>query len=166
MLHVPLPVRLSRTVSRLGAAIGLAALAASLSCSTDTLDPNRTAVASVVVAPSELSVGVGSSAPLSAEVRDGAGALLADRKVVWASKNVTIATVSGSGAVTGVMNTAAQIASFVSSVAFGYLVEHYGNYYVPFYPMVALLAIGTLLWLKVDPTEKLIPKPYAEPVAA
>jgi len=70
------------------------------------------------------------------------------------------------GAVTGVMNTAAQIASFVSSVAFGYLVEHYGNYDVPFYPMVALLAIGTLLWLKVDPTEKLIPKPYAEPVAA
>ena len=111
MLHVPLPVRLSRTVSRLGAAIGLAALAASLSCSTDTLDPNRTAVASVVVAPSELSVGVGSSAPLSAEVRDAAGALLADRKVVWASKNVTIATVSGSGAVTGVSPGPVQIAA-------------------------------------------------------
>ena len=61
------------------------------------------------------------------------------------------------GAVVGAANTAAQIASFVSSLAFGYLVDYYGNYNVPFIPMVVLLLAGALLWLKVDPTEKLIP---------
>ena len=61
------------------------------------------------------------------------------------------------GAVVGVMNTAAQIGSFVSSVAFGYLVGRYGSYNVPFIPMTALLLIGALLWLKVDPAQALIP---------
>jgi len=61
------------------------------------------------------------------------------------------------GAVTGMMNTAAQTASFVSSLAFGYLVEYYGNYDVPFIPMFVLLVIGVFLWLKVDPTKQLVP---------
>ena len=61
------------------------------------------------------------------------------------------------GAVVGVMNTAAQIGSFVSSVAFGYLVGRYGSYNVPFIPMTVLLLIGALLWLKVDPGQALIP---------
>ena len=64
-----------------------------------------------MIVPNRLSVGVGASAPLSAEVRDAAGALLTDRKVVWASKDVTIATVSGSGAVTGVSPGPVQIAA-------------------------------------------------------
>jgi len=66
------------------------------------------------------------------------------------------------GAVTGVMNTAAQTASFVSSLAFGYLVEYYGNYDVPFIPMFVLLLIGVFLWLKVDPTEQLVPSTLAD----
>jgi MFS family permease len=61
------------------------------------------------------------------------------------------------GAVAGAANTAAQIASFVSSLAFGYLVDYYGSYDVPFIPMFVLLVIGVFLWLKVDPTEQLIP---------
>ena len=61
------------------------------------------------------------------------------------------------GAVTGAMNTASQIGSFVGSVAFGYLVERFGNYDVPFVPMAGLLLIGTLLWFKVDPGERLVP---------
>ena len=48
------------------------------------------------------------------------------------------------GAVTGAMNSAAQMGSFVSSIAFGYLVEHYGSYNVPFIPMAALLAVRRL----------------------
>jgi len=68
------------------------------------------------------------------------------------------------GAVTGVMNTAAQVASFASTLAFGYLVDRFGNYDVPFIPMVALLLVGGLLWLKVDPTEALIPAQHAAPV--
>ena len=63
------------------------------------------------------------------------------------------------GAVTGAVNTAAQIGSLVSSVLFGYLVDRYGSYDVPFIPMAALLLVGMLLWLKVDPTRDLIPGP-------
>lgn len=60
------------------------------------------------------------------------------------------------GAVVGAMNTAAQIGSFVGSVAFGYLVDRYGNCNVPFIPMVALLLIGAWLGLKVDPSQVLV----------
>ena len=60
------------------------------------------------------------------------------------------------GAMVGAMNTASQIGSLVSSLAYGYMVDHYGNYNLPFIPMVALLAIGAALWLKVDPTQKII----------
>lgn len=59
------------------------------------------------------------------------------------------------GAMVGAMNTASQIGSFVSSVAFGYLVERSGNYNLPFAPMAALLGIGALLWLKVNPHQQL-----------
>jgi uncharacterized protein YjdB len=89
----------------------LAFTAAALSCSNDTLDPDRTAVVSVVVTPNRVSVGVGASTPLTVEVRDGAGAVLTGRKVVWASKDETIATVSGSGVVTGVAPGTVQVAA-------------------------------------------------------
>jgi MFS transporter, ACS family, glucarate transporter len=59
------------------------------------------------------------------------------------------------GAVFGIMNTAANAASAVSSVAFGYLVGYSGSYNVPFVPMIAALCVGTWLWLKVDPTREL-----------
>src|SRR5690349_17755576 len=75
---------------------------ATLSCSNDTLDPSRESVASVVVTPNRVSVGVGASTPLSVELRDAAGTVLTGRKVVWASKDATIATVSDAGVVTGV----------------------------------------------------------------
>jgi ACS family glucarate transporter-like MFS transporter len=61
------------------------------------------------------------------------------------------------GAVTGAFNTASQVGSLVSSVVFGYLVDHYGNYNAPFIPMALLLCIGALLWFKIDPTLELIP---------
>jgi MFS family permease len=56
------------------------------------------------------------------------------------------------GGVFGFMNTASNAASAVSSVTFGYLVAYFGNYNVPFVPMVATLSLGTWLWLSVDPT--------------
>jgi hypothetical protein len=43
-------------------------------------------------------------------------------------------------------------------VIFGYLVGYFGNYNTPFIPMVALLALGALLWLQVDPTSELFPE--------
>jgi MFS transporter, ACS family, glucarate transporter len=63
------------------------------------------------------------------------------------------------GAVFGFMNTAAQVASFVSSIAFGYLVGYSGNYNLPFVPMVATLSLGAVLWLKIDPTHQLFEEP-------
>jgi MFS family permease len=62
------------------------------------------------------------------------------------------------GAVFGFMNTAANAASALSAVIFGYLVGYFGNYNTPFIPMVALLALGALLWLQVDPTSELFPE--------
>ena len=62
------------------------------------------------------------------------------------------------GAMVGAMNTASQIGSLISSVLFGYLVSRFGSYSVPFIPMAALLLIGAWLWLRVDPTQQLIPE--------
>src|SRR5260370_35855623 len=39
------------------------------------------------------------------------------------------------GAVTGAMNTAGQIGSFISSVLFGYFVRYSGSYDIPLVPM-------------------------------
>ena len=70
------------------------------------------------------------------------------------------------GAVFGFMNTAANAASAVSSVVFGYLVALYG-YNAPFVPMVATLCLGTVLWLTVDPTHEVFEeeRPLVEALA-
>ena len=59
------------------------------------------------------------------------------------------------GTVVGLMNTATQIGGLVGSVAFGYIVERFGNYDAPFVPMVTLLLLGAALWLKVDASREL-----------
>ena len=59
------------------------------------------------------------------------------------------------GAVLGFGNTAANAASAVSSVVFGYMVGHFGSYNAPLIPMALTLAAGTLLWLTVDPTREM-----------
>jgi sugar phosphate permease len=64
------------------------------------------------------------------------------------------------GAVTGAMNTAGQIGSFLTSVTFGYLVTSYGSYNAPLVPMAIMTAISALMWLKIDPTVQLIPEEH------
>jgi MFS transporter, ACS family, glucarate transporter len=61
------------------------------------------------------------------------------------------------GAVTGAMNTAAYTGAFLSSVAYGYIVRGYG-YEAPFVPIIAFLVVGTLLWLKVDAQQEVVPE--------
>jgi MFS family permease len=59
------------------------------------------------------------------------------------------------GAMVGLMNTSSQVGGLLSSVAYGYIVEHFGSYDAPFVPMAALLFLGALLWLKIDASEAL-----------
>ncbi len=61
------------------------------------------------------------------------------------------------GAVSGAMNTAGQVGSFLTSVAFGQIVASYGgDYNAPLYPMAAMTAVSALLWLKIDPRKPLV----------
>ena len=59
------------------------------------------------------------------------------------------------GAMVGLMNTSAQVGGLVGSVAYGYIVERFGNYNAPFIPMAALLFLGALLWLRIDASQEL-----------
>jgi MFS family permease len=70
------------------------------------------------------------------------------------------------GAMVGLMNTVAQIGGLVGTVAYGYLVQHFGNYDAPFVPMAGLLFLGAVLWLRVDASQVLTPRPAAAPVLA
>jgi len=54
--------------------------------------------------------------------------------------------------------TAAQAGAFVSSLVFGYLVKLTGSYNAPLIPMVFMLVLSALMWLKIDPTEQLVPE--------
>ncbi len=66
------------------------------------------------------------------------------------------------GAVTGAMNTAGQIGSFISSVLFGYFVQWSGSYDIPLIPMAIILFISAISWMKIDATEELIPEGSVE----
>jgi len=58
-------------------------------------------VASVTVSPSSASVSVGSTYPFAATLKDAVGTVLTGPTVSWASSNGAVATVSGSGLVSG-----------------------------------------------------------------
>jgi MFS transporter, ACS family, glucarate transporter len=63
------------------------------------------------------------------------------------------------GTVVALMNTSAQIGGLVGSVAYGYIVEHFGSYDAPFVPMAMLLFVGAALWLKIDASKELAASP-------
>lgn len=66
------------------------------------------------------------------------------------------------GSMTGAANTTTQVGSFLSSVAFGYLVQVSGNYNLPLYLMAFVLGFGALMWLKINPAEELVPEGRSE----
>jgi uncharacterized protein YjdB len=76
---------------------------------TDTDEPIP--VGSVVVTPSSLEITAGGTGSLDARVTDASGAELRGRRVVWASSNASVATVSANGVVTGVSAGRADIAA-------------------------------------------------------
>jgi ACS family glucarate transporter-like MFS transporter len=72
------------------------------------------------------------------------------------------------GSMVGLMNTSAQIGGFLSSIAYGYIVQRFESYDAPFVPMAAALFIGALLWLRIDASKEVSPEPLvaAVPVPA
>ncbi|MDQ4079563.1 MAG: Ig-like domain-containing protein, partial [Gemmatimonadota bacterium] len=66
-------------------------------------------VATVTVAPSSAAVAVGSTVQLGATLRDANGNVLTGRTVTWSSNNTGVATVNGSGVVSGVSQGSATI---------------------------------------------------------
>ena len=59
------------------------------------------------------------------------------------------------GATVGLMNMIAQVGGLAGSVLYGYIVDRSGSYDAPFVPMAALLFIGSMLWLRVDASQKI-----------
>jgi len=66
-------------------------------------------VATVTVSPASASIGVAGTQQLAATLRDANGTVLTGRTVTWASNNVLVASVSGSGLVTGLVVGSATI---------------------------------------------------------
>ena len=68
-------------------------------------------VASVEVSPSSTSIQEGGTTQLTATTRDASGVVLSGRTVIWSSSNNAVATVSGTGLVTGVSSGTATISA-------------------------------------------------------
>jgi ACS family glucarate transporter-like MFS transporter len=61
------------------------------------------------------------------------------------------------GAVTGAMNTAGQLGSFLSSVAFGALVDAFGGRYdIPLVLFSGCLLLSAVIFLRIDASRPLI----------
>ncbi|MEJ2184437.1 MAG: Ig-like domain-containing protein [Gemmatimonadota bacterium] len=76
-------------------------------CGHDATDP--LSVARVDISPAQDTVVVGDAHQLTAGVYDGSGAALTGRSVTWQSSDDAVATVSGTGVVTGIMPGAVTI---------------------------------------------------------
>jgi predicted MFS family arabinose efflux permease len=70
------------------------------------------------------------------------------------------------GSMVGLMNTSAQVGGLLSSVAYGYIVEHFQSYDAPFVPMAGLLFLGALLWLKIDASKAVTAESFVAVVPA
>ena len=70
------------------------------------------------------------------------------------------------GAVTGAMNMAGQIGSFLTTVLFGYLVSAFGTYNAPLVPIAIMSVVASLAWLKIDASKPLFAETHASPAPA
>ena len=96
-----------------------ACIVVAASCKNDSLEPDGGSVASVVITPPTATVAVGANVSLTAEALDASGKALTGVKIVWATADSKIATVSGSGGVSGV--AAGLLATVRLGVAFAVL---------------------------------------------
>jgi len=68
------------------------------------------------------------------------------------------------GSMAGAQNTTNQVGSFLSGVLFGYIAKTSGSYDRPLFLLAVVLALGALLWLKINPEQGLVPDEAATEV--
>ena len=59
------------------------------------------------------------------------------------------------GAMSGAMNMAGQLGSFLSSLAFGYVVQIFGDYNTPLYLFSVMLMVSAFLFSRIRPDQPL-----------
>lgn len=57
------------------------------------------------------------------------------------------------GVVTGAVNTAGNLAGTLAPIIFGYILEKWGSWTIPFYVAASFLLVGVVMWLFVDPRQ-------------
>jgi MFS transporter, ACS family, glucarate transporter len=60
-----------------------------------------------------------------------------------------------SGIVAGTTNTFGNLAGTLAPIVFGYLLQRWGSWTIPFYVAAAFLAAGVVMWLFIDPRRPL-----------
>jgi MFS family permease len=64
------------------------------------------------------------------------------------------------GTISGAMNMAGQVGSFLSSLAYGYLVKAFdGNYNLTLIPLAAMVVVASYVFYRVDPSRPLVDEP-------
>ena len=60
-----------------------------------------------------------------------------------------------SGVVTGITNTFGNLAGTLAPIVFGYILQKWGSWTIPFYVAAGFLAVGVVMWLFIDPRRPL-----------
>lgn len=63
---------------------------------------------------------------------------------------------TNAGVVTGAMNMAGQLGSFLTTVTFGYIVVAFDSYNAPLVPITLMSLLGALSWLMINPAKPLL----------
>jgi MFS transporter, ACS family, glucarate transporter len=68
------------------------------------------------------------------------------------------------GSIAGAMNMAGQLGSFLSTVAFGYMIEYWGgNYNKALVPLACMTVLSAIVFSRIDPTVPLVDDEPAPP---
>jgi sugar phosphate permease len=59
------------------------------------------------------------------------------------------------GVVTGITNTFGNLAGTLAPIVFGYVLEKWGSWTIPFYVAAGFLAVGVVMWMFIDPRQPL-----------
>lgn len=57
--------------------------------------------------------------------------------------------------VTGTVNTFGNLAGTIAPIVFGYVLQLWGSWTIPFYVAACFLAVGVIMWFFIDPEHPL-----------